>query len=496
MSTNISPPSDPPEPPPTITVHTEPLKPGTPVARSSWRKRLGFGGVGLVGLTMGGVFAVPAADAALNTVSTDDAYVNGHATFVGSRVPGQVKRVLVDDNMRVKAGDTLAELDPEPYQVQVNIKQAALQAAEADLQAAVADVRGTLAQLRSQRWKLQTAIEQVDNQIAMLNARVATLRSKEATLKRAKADLERAKVSFEKGAAGKQDYDAAVEAAGVAEALVKQAAEEVAEVRVALGLPPHPADGNLNGVPKDLNQTFSAVRQTLADMIRIAAQVGVPLSKSEATPSDVIAEFRRRDVNRDIDRVFEGLLASAPVMKQAEAKLLQARRDLDQAELNLRYCRVMAEIDGVVTRRNVNPGNNVQAGQQLMVVRSLTEIWVDANFKETQIADLRIGQRVEVVADAYGSRNKYRGRITGFTYGTGSTLALLPPQNATGNFVKVVQRLPVRIELEDYSPEANTLFTGLSVTPYVFVKEPPTGPNAGQRLQDLARPGATPRGRP
>jgi membrane fusion protein (multidrug efflux system) len=125
-----------------------------------------------------------------------------------------------------------------------------------------------------------------------------------------------------------------------------------------------------------------------------------------------------------------------------------------------------------------------------MAIRSLNEIWIDANFKETQLADLRIGQRVDVIADTYGSRRVFRGRVTGFTYGTGSTLALLPAQNATGNFVKVVQRLPVRIELEDYDPDADTLFAGLSVTPYVYVKEPPNGPNAGRRLQDLARPGA------
>ena len=139
----------------------------------------------------------------------------------------------------------------------------------------------------------------------------------------------------------------------------------------------------------------------------------------------------------------------------------------------------------MVTRRNVNPGNNVQAGQSLMAVRSLTEIWIDANFKETQLRDLRIGQRVRLEVDMYGSRREYEGRITGFQMGTGSTLALLPPQNATGNFVKIVQRLPVRIELTDYDPDKDPLFFGLSVEPYVYYKEPPSGPNAGARLQPL-----------
>ncbi|MDY3562092.1 HlyD family secretion protein [Gemmata sp. JC673] len=449
-----------------------------------------LGVVVLAALVAAVVFAVPAVRAAMDTVSTDDAYVNGHVTFVAPRVPGQVLRVLVDDNARVKAGDVLVELDPEPYQVQVNIKQAALAAAEADKRATESEVRGQLAQLRSQRWKLQTAIEQVDNQIALLNARVAALRSKDATLARAKSDLARFKETLARGAESKQVYDAAVEAVGVAEAQVKQATQEVYEVRVGLGLPPLPPDGGaLTDVPAGLNQTFSTVRQAVADMTHIAAQVGLPLSKSEATPTQVIEEFRARDAKGDVDRIFAALVPEAPAVKQAEAKVLQAKRDLDQAELNRRYCRVLAEIDGVVTRRNVNPGNNVQAGQQLMAVRSLTEIWIDANFKETQLAELRIGQRVEVFADAYGSRRVFRGRVTGFTYGTGSTLALLPAQNATGNFVKVVQRLPVRVELEDYDPEGDTLYAGLSVTPHVYVKEAPTGPNAGKRLQAAgARP--------
>src|SRR5207249_2138981 len=188
----------------------------------------------------------------------------------------------------------------------------------------------------------------------------------------------------------------------------------------------------------------------------------------------------------NLDRIFERLIPEAPAVKQAEARLLQARHDLELAELNLRYCDIVSEIDGVVTRRNVNPGNNVQAGEALMAVRSLTEIWIDANFKETQLADLRIGQRVRCEVDMYGARREYEGRITGFTMGTGQTLALLPPQNATGNFVKIIQRLPVRIELTDYSPDKSPLFVGLSVVPYVYYKERTTGPNAGAVLQPAA----------
>jgi membrane fusion protein (multidrug efflux system) len=153
---------------------------------------------------------------------------------------------------------------------------------------------------------------------------------------------------------------------------------------------------------------------------------------------------------------------------------------------------VAAEIDGVVTRREVNPGNNVIAGQSLMAMRSLTEVWVDANFKETQLAHLRIGQAVDLTVDMYGSRRRFKGRISGFTMGTGSTLALLPAQNATGNFVKVVQRLPVRIELMEYEPDKTPLFTGLSVTAEVHVNEEPIGPNAGKVLQPYVPPAVPP----
>src|SRR5208337_2117970 len=180
---------------------------------------------------------------------------------------------------------------------------------------------------------------------------------------------------------------------------------------------------------------------------------------------------------------FAQFTANAPAVKQAEAKLEAATRDLAQAELDLRYCDIIAEIDGVVTRRNVNPGNFVQVGQNLMAVRSLDEIWVDANFKETQLRDLRIGQPVDLQIDMYGGKHIFKGRISGFTEGTGSTLALLPPENATGNFIMVVQRLPVRIDLVNYNADQAPLFIGTSVVPTVYIDKSPTGPDAGKFLQ-------------
>jgi membrane fusion protein (multidrug efflux system) len=437
----------------------------------------------LVGLAAAAYFLVPWVVTALNTVSTDDAYVNGHVTFVAPRVAGQVARVLVDDNDRVHKGDLLVQLDKEPYQVQLNVAQAAVAAAQADLVAAQAQVRGTAGQVRSLRFGLEHAIEDVDNQIALLRSRVATWQAQKSTLVKAESDYDRVKSLVDRGAAAKEELDFRREALEVAQARVEEALQGIYQVRVALGLPPRPKAGDdLAHVPPDLDQTFSSTRQAQMNLVQAAAQLGVADSFNKS-PRQMVADFYKRDPQGDIDRIYEHLFKDAPAVKQAETKLAQARRNLEQAELNFRYCDVVSDIDGVVTSRNVNPGNYVQVGQNLMAVRSLTEIWIDANFKETQLEDLRIGHRVRCEVDMYGTRREFEGRITGFTMGTGQTLALLPPQNATGNFVKIVQRLPVRVELTDYDPDKVPLFVGLSVTPYVYYKEPPTGPHAGDVLR-------------
>ena len=256
-----------------------------------------------------------------------------------------------------------------------------------------------------------------------------------------------------------------------------------AAVRAELGLPPTPKNGDdLSGIPANLDQTYSAVKVAQARLMQTAAELGSFHSFGES-PAEMLAEFYKRDSSGNIDTILDEIAKNAPDVKQAEAKLNEAQANLHQAQLNLSYCDVVADIDGVVTRRDVNPGDQVIAGQGLMALRSLTDIWVDANFKETQLANLRIGQPVELDVDMYGSHRHFQGRISGFTMGTGSTLALLPAENATGNFVKVVQRLPVRIELTNYDPDVAPLFIGLSVTPYVYIHETPTGPNAGKMLQ-------------
>ena len=444
------------------------------------RRKLLIGVLGALVLAGVAAFGVPWIELAFSTVSTDDAYVNGHVTFVAPRVGGQISRVLVDDNNRVHRGNLLAELDKEPYQVAVSEKRAAVDTANADLQAAIARVRGIEGEARSRRWNLQHAVEGVDNQIALLHARVAALDKSKAALTLAQVEFDRAKQLVGTAAVSRELYDQRQAELTTANANVTEALAEVYQIRVSLGLPAQPDKGeSLGQVPPDLDQTFSSVLEAQAGLIESAAQLGV-IHSYDQSPKQMLEEFQKLG---DIDRIFAQLTAAAPAVKQAEAKLESAKRDLAQAELDLRYCDIVAEIDGVVTRRNVNPGNYVQVGQNLMAVRSLDEIWVDANFKETQLRDLRIGQSVDLYVDMYGNRHVFKGRVAGFTMGTGSTLALLPPENATGNFVKVVQRLPVRIDLEGYDPNKDPLFIGTSVVPYVYIDKPPTGPDAGKFLQ-------------
>ena len=383
----------------------------------------------MVGLAVALWFLIPWLDLTLNTISTDDAYVNDHNTIVAPRVPGQVVKVLVDDNNRVRkgedpwvfgadtlgllgspfgqgpllaasalfparTGDVLVQLDKEPYRVQVAIKQAAVTAAEADLTAAKAQVQGLVGQTRADRFKLEHAIEDVDNQVANLGAAVAKLNSAKATLDLAKSNLKRGEELAPGGNISKEELATRQQTVKVDQADVDQAQQTVYAIRVGLGLPTEPPKGkDLTDVPDDLDQNFSSVREVLGVLIQSAAQLGYFPASWNATPKETIAAFYKQDPEGNLDRIYAKIIPKAPAIKQAEAKLLQAQYDLAQAELNLRYCDVVSDIDGVVTSRNVNPGNNVSAGQSLMVVHSLKEIWIDANFKETQLADLRIGQR-------------------------------------------------------------------------------------------------------
>ena len=275
------------------------------------------------------VFGIPWIKFILTTVSTDDAYMNGHVTFVAAGVPGQVSRVLVDDNNRVHQGDLLVELDREPYEIEVAVKKAAVGTAKADLDAAKANVRGIEARARSQRWKLQHAMEDVENQIALLHAKIASLDKSKASLKLAEAEFDRAK----KLIVSAEEYDRREVQLLVTRAEVIQALDDIHQIRVSLGLPAEPENGeDLSLVPPDLDQTFSSVRQAQPELIQSAAELGVVHSYNQ-TPKQMLEEFYKRDPHGDVDLIFTGLVPGAPAVKQAEAKLKSAARDLDQAEL-------------------------------------------------------------------------------------------------------------------------------------------------------------------
>src|SRR6476469_186384 len=239
-------------------MHVEPV-PQSPPVKSTTRRNWPWV-VGLILLAGAAAIGIPWLRDALTTVSTDDAYVNSHVTFVAPRVSGQVMRVLVDDNNAVRKGDLLVELDPEPFQVQVDIARATLTAATADLVAAQASVRGMEGLTRSLRYGLERAIEDVDDKVATLKLRVATLESKKASLTKAQADYKRNKPLAATGAVTQQDMDAYTEAMLVAQAQVQESLQAVYEIRVALGMPPQPEKGeDLTQVPVDLNQNFSSV---------------------------------------------------------------------------------------------------------------------------------------------------------------------------------------------------------------------------------------------
>ncbi len=253
----------------------KPPGPPEPVRRPHPLRRALLLVVLLGGLAYGAYSLRPAIETALNTVSTDDAYINGHVTLVAPRVSGQVSRVLVDDNYRVKKGALLVQLDKEPFADQVAVKQAAVAAAEADLVAAQAQARGLAAQVRADRFQLERAIEDVHTQVANLRANIATLKSRQASLELARNNLKRGEELLPSGGISKEDLDNRRQTVKVDEAAVDQALQAVFATRVGLGLPAQPPKGNdLGEVPDDLDENFSAIRQALGQLIHSVALLG------------------------------------------------------------------------------------------------------------------------------------------------------------------------------------------------------------------------------
>ena len=357
--------------------------------------------------------------------STDDAQVNGHLIQVSARIAGQVAKVYVDENQVVKAGDTIAELDPADYQVAVENAEAALASAQANAAAANVNVPittvNTGSNLRSAGADVsgsQAGVGQAEKQLDSAHARVTEA---QANFTKAQADLERYKPLVEKDVISKQQFDAAVAAADSTRAAV--------------------ADARAN-------------EQAAVDAVKVAlereTQAQAGLKYAETGPQQVVAQSARA--------------------KQAQAQVEQAQAQLDQAKLNLSYTKIVAPEAGIITRKSVEINQNVAPGQNLLMLVSLEGLWVTANFKETQLRHMSSGQAVEIEVDSTGKT--YHGKVTQIGGATGSVLSLFPPENATGNYVKVVQRIPVRVDFTDLANEDpnHELRPGLSVEPKVKVK--------------------------
>jgi len=361
------------------------------------------------------------------TEDTDDAQVDGDLYQVSSRIAGQVIKVYVEDNQEVKAGDLLAEIDPKDFQVALEQAQANLASAEASSIQANAGVPITsitsttsISTTSSDVQGAQAAVAQSSKQVAAANARVDQAK---ANARKSDLDVERYQPLVEKDVISKQQYDAAVAAAAANRAAVLEAEATLIAQQEAV---------------RQSQQKLAQSRSTAVEAFRNGpSQVKVQQARANAAVADV---------------------------KQAQARV-------DQAKLNLSYTKILAPTTGIVNKKNVNVGANLSVGQDLLTIIPLTNLWVTANFKETQLEHMREGQKVVVKVDALGGR-KFHGTIRQIGGATGSRLSLFPPENATGNYVKVVQRIPVRIDFTNLDQEDNDhkLRPGYSVTPVVSVK--------------------------
>lgn len=373
-----------------------------------------------------------------NRETTDDAQVDGHLVPVSSKVYGNIEELLVNDNQPVKKGQVLVRIDPRDYQVKVDQTRAALLLAESQARAAHIGVPWTAgiaasgtsaaqaglsgAEADFERAKLASA-QASGSELAYAQANVAR---RQAENDRAQADLARMKVLVEKAEISRQQYDAFVAAARVAESEVKAAQERHA----------------------------TAQQETkIAQAALVAAQARVDRARAGVAESEV---QHRQVPMRQADAA------------SANAAVAQARANLEAAELQLSYATLIAPVDGIVTQKSVESGQVVQPGQQLLVLVPLQDVWVTANFKETQLARVRAGQRAEVEVDMYGKT--FTGRVDSVAGATGARLSLLPPENATGNFVKVVQRIPVKILLDPVPPEKAVLRPGMNVVVTIITK--------------------------
>ncbi len=361
------------------------------------------------------------------TEDTDDAQVDGNLYQISSRISGQVIKVYVDDNQTVQAGQLLAEIDPTDYQVAYDQALANLASAQADYTQATVNVPITRitvgTNVTTSSSDAKGSADQVAQAEKQVEAAIARVDQAKANAVKADLDVQRYTPLVQKDVISKQQYDAAVAAAAAARAAVAEAESNVLAQQNAV----------------------STAKQRLAQSQAQSAQ------SVKNGPGQIKVEEARA-------------AAAAASVKQAEARV-------EQAKLNLQYTKITAPVAGVVNKKNVQVGANLTAGQDLMTIIPLTDLWVTANFKETQLNAMKPGQNVTIKVDAYGGR-KFSGKVTQIGGATGSMLSLFPPENATGNYVKVVQRIPVRIDFTNLAQEDGdyVLRPGLSVTPEVAVK--------------------------
>ncbi len=340
--------------------------------------------------------------------STDDAQLDAHIVPVNARVAGTVLRIMVEDNQSVKAGDVLVELDPKDYQIALQRAQADLADAEAN---AIAARTGIPLASTTTSTQLQSAEAGVAASQREAEAARARSREAQANYTKVEADLTRAKQLIAKDEISRQQYDAVV------------AAEQAASATVQ------------------------------------SAQAMVAMSTSRISQARAQAEGART--------VPQQVQISRARSAAAAAAVDRFRSAVEQARLNLQYSVVRAAVSGTVSKRNVEPGQVVQQGQALVSLVDLDDIWVTANLKETQLKNLRPGQEVEIKVDAYGKT--YKGQVDSFGAATGARFSMLPPENATGNYVKVVQRIPVKIVFKK-GQDLSLLRPGMSVQPVISTK--------------------------
>jgi len=367
--------------------------------------------------------------------STDDAQIDGHITQVAAQVGGTVTKVNVLENQPVKAGEVLAEIDRRDYQVAVDRARAELADAEANAAAAVTGipltevtsttgVQSASGALEEAQGGVTGAERQVEASRAQLAAAEGRLREKEATAAKTARDVERLKGLVAKEEIAQQQFDAAVGAADAARAAADAARSDVASAESAIAI------------------AQSRLRQAQG----ASTQAQAALQASRTGPQQLRVTQARADV--------------------ARARVQQAAAALAQAELNLQRTAIVAPADGVIGRKSAEAGQVVQPGQPLFAVVGLGDVWVIANFKETQLRHVQPGQRVSVAVDALGE--SLNGHVDSIAGATGAKFSLLPPENASGNYVKVVQRVPVKIVLEPGQDPNHRLRPGMSVAPTIY----------------------------